>query len=84
LIQAVDLLELAVAGLAPCLSVPTSPTAKSMPVYAGLIIYCAVISDPHSFRLANRAVRIRLWVSYTPTGGVQRTHFGGFLHLTRP
>jgi hypothetical protein len=30
----------------------------------------------------HRAVWIRLWVSYTPTGGVQRNQFGGFLHLT--
>jgi hypothetical protein len=32
----------------------------------------------------HRSVWIRLWVSYTPTGGRQRNHFGGFLHITHP
>jgi hypothetical protein len=29
----------------------------------------------------NAAIWLRLWASYTPTGGLQRNQFGGFHHL---
>lgn len=39
-------------------------------------------SRGHQLVSHHRFIWIRLWVSYTPTGGLQRNHFGGFLHLT--
>ncbi|MGB9186072.1 MAG: hypothetical protein WCB67_18635 [Solirubrobacteraceae bacterium] len=49
-------------------------------------IHITVKPNSRGKRLVNhhRSVWIRLWVSYTPTGGVQRNHVGGFLHITHP
>jgi hypothetical protein len=48
-------------------------------------IHVTVHPNSHGDALVDRHrfIWIRTWVSYTPTGGVQRNHFVGFLHITR-
>jgi hypothetical protein len=47
-------------------------------------IHVTVLPTSHGDDLVHhhRFVWIRLWVSYTPTGGAQRNHFVSFLHIT--
>jgi hypothetical protein len=46
-------------------------------------IHVTVRPNRHGANLVahHRFIRIRLWVSYTPTGGLQRNRFADFLHI---